>query len=71
MNRLGIIIDLGQMEQHTQISVIKESQAPVVISKVGASYSAAVNGNIDDDVLEELVSIMSYVLPNTSFYFVF
>lgn len=54
MNRLGIIIDLGQMEKSAQLSVISESQAPVVISKVGVSDSAAVNGNIDDLVLRKL-----------------
>lgn len=67
MNRLGIIIDLGQMEKSAQLSVISESQAPVVISKVGVSDSAAVNGNIDDLVLRKLVSITSYILPNTNF----
>lgn len=55
MNRLGMIIDLGQAQKETQLAVLDETQAPVIFTKLGVQSLAAHQGNIEDEVLEKVV----------------
>ncbi|RZF42090.1 hypothetical protein LSTR_LSTR006683 [Laodelphax striatellus] len=54
MNRIGMIVDLSLSSKKTQLDAISLSEAPVILSNVGAYDQANVTQNIDGDVLEQI-----------------
>ncbi|XP_039298486.1 dipeptidase 1 [Nilaparvata lugens] len=54
MNRLGMIIDISLSSKRTQLDAISVSEAPVIVSNVGAYEKCNVSQNLDENVLEKI-----------------
>lgn len=56
MNRLGMIIDLSHSSKGVMETVLEKSQSPVIFSHSSAANLTNMPLNIQDDILEKIVS---------------
>ena len=57
MNRIGMIIDLSRSSKKTRLAVLNVTEAPVIFTATAAYNVSPIAGNVEDEVLEQLVGL--------------
>jgi len=60
MNRLGLLVDLAHVSKKTMLDVLNVSQSPVIFSHSSAWALCNNSRNVQDDVLQLVVSFYFY-----------
>lgn len=58
MNRLGMLVDLAHVSKQTMLEVLNISRSPVIFSHSSAYSLCNHTRNVQDDVLELVVSVI-------------